>query len=679
MEEDSIRRHGDGERSASLSAPDVTTQHTHAKETPRGRYLVALSLAAIGVVYGDIGTSPLYAVRECFHGEHGVPVSAGNVLGVLSLIFWTVVIVVTLKYHVYVLKADNRGEGGILALMALVHRKVTGRPRRVVLLLGLFGAALLYADGVLTPAISVLGAMEGLEVGHPSFRAYVVPLSVVVLVGLFLFQRRGTAGVGAVFGPVILVWFATLTVMGIHGIAMNPGVLAAVNPVHAVRFFIVNRLAGFLVLGAVFLVATGGEALYADLGHFHERAIQLDWFCVVGPSLLLNYFGQGALVLARPETVDNPFYLLAPSWARYPLLILATMAAIIASQAIISGSFSLTRQAVQLGYFPRLLVRHTSAREIGQIYVPLVNWLLMIATIAVVVGFQNSSNVASAYGVALTATMLITTVLASVVTRRLWGWKLWQSIAVTAVFLTADIAFFGSMIVKLFAGGWFPLAVGALVFTIMTTWYRGRTLLAKQVQENIVPLDDFMDLLGVEPTTRVPGTAVFMTSNPTGTPPALMNNFLHNHTVHEQVLLITVIIEEASRIDDRDRVHVAHVEERLHAHRRALRLHGKSRRRRLARERRHSHAAHRVHDVLPRQRGRAPRGTRGHGPLAHAPVFIPCAERGSSDHVLQHSRTARGGDWLASLDVGTRATACRAPGDRFPHQIADLGGVRLIV
>ena len=536
---------------------DAIAQPAHSgKAAPRGRYLLGLSLAAVGIVYGDIGTSPLYAVHECFLGEHGVGVSVGNVLGVLSLIFWTIVVVVTLKYHVYVLRADNRGEGGILALMALVHGKVAGRARWLVLVLGLFGAALLYADGVLTPAISVLGAIEGLEVDHPTFASYVVPLSVAILVALFFFQKRGTAGVGAVFGPVIVVWFVVIGVLGVRGILLHPGVLAALNPVHAVRFFAANKVTGFLVLGAVFLVATGGEALYADLGHFHERAIQLDWFCVVGPSLMLNYFGQGALVLAKPASVENPFYLLAPGWARLPLLLLATAAAIIASQAIISGSFSLTRQAVQLGYLPRLRIRHTSMREIGQIYVPSVNWLLMLATVAVVVGFRTSSNVAGAYGVALTATMLITTILAYVVTRRLWHWKLWQSLAVTAVFLTADLSFFGSMIVKILAGGWFPLAVGALVFTIMTTWQRGRVLLAEQVRENIVPLEDFLELLTIEPNVRVPGTAVYMTSNPTGTPPALMNTFMHNHTVHERVILLTVVIEEVSRVDDKGRVRV---------------------------------------------------------------------------------------------------------------------------
>ena len=543
--------------SAGPSTTAAPRAHVHDERgAPRGRYLVGLSLAAIGVVYGDIGTSPLYAVRECVRGEHGVGVSAPAVYGVLSLIFWTVVVVVTLKYHVYVLRADNKGEGGILALMALVHGHVKGRARWLVLTLGLFGAALLYADGVLTPAISVLGAMEGLEVGHAGFGQYIVPVSVVILVALFLFQRRGTAGVGAVFGPVIVVWFITLALLGIRGIRMHPGVLAALNPMYAIRFFMANGTAGFLVLGAVFLVATGGEALYADLGHFHERAIQIDWFCLVAPCLLLNYFGQGALVLGNPAAADNPFYLLAPSWGHYPLLLLSTMAAIIASQAIISGAFSLTRQAVQLGYLPRLLIRHTSARQEGQIYVPQVNTLLMFATVAVVVGFKNSSNVASAYGVALTATMLITTLLAFVVTRRLWGWPLWLSLLVTGVFLTGDVAFFSSMIVKLFSGGWFPLAVGALVFLIMNTWWRGKSLLARKIEESLVPLEDFFELMSVEPTTRVPGTAVFMTSNPRGTPFALLNNFLHNHAVHEHVLLLTIQIEELAHVPDDERVEV---------------------------------------------------------------------------------------------------------------------------
>ncbi len=550
-----------GDDSSAVQAAARADEPPHAKAVPRGKYLLGLSLAAVGVVYGDIGTSPLYAVRECFYGSHGVGATAGNVLGVLSLIFWTVVVVVTLKYHVYVLRADNRGEGGILALMALVHGQVKGRAREVVLVLGLFGAALLYADGALTPAISVLGAMEGLDVAGHGFAQYVVPLSVAILVGLFLFQKRGTAGVGAVFGPVIVLWFLTIAVLGVHGILLHPGVLAALNPWYAVKFFLANGWVGFFVLGAVFLVATGGEALYADLGHFHERAIQLDWFSVVAPSLLLNYFGQGALVLSHPAAAKNPFYLLAPSWAQYPLLVLATAAAIIASQAIISGAFSLTRQSVQLGYLPRLLIRHTSAREVGQIYVPQVNWALMVATIAVVVGFGSSSAVASAYGVALTTTMLITTLLAFVVTRRLWGWSLWLSLTVTGLFLVGDVSFFGSMLIKVLAGGWFPLAVAALLLIVMTTWRRGRKLIAGKIQEGVVPLEDFYELMsGVEPTLRVPGTAVFMTSNPTGAPPALMNNFMHNHAVHEQVVLLTIHIEEMAHIDDDQRVTVQTLE-----------------------------------------------------------------------------------------------------------------------
>ena len=546
---------------ASRGTPPPSRTHAHgAREAPRGRYLLGLSLVAVGVVYGDIGTSPLYAIRECIRGEHGVGVSTPAVFGVLSLVFWTIVVVVTLKYHVYVLRADNKGEGGILALMALVHGQVKGRARALVVALGLFGAALLYADGVLTPAISVLGAMEGLEVGHAAFAQYVVPLSVIILIVLFLFQRHGTAGIGAVFGPIMVVWFLVLAVLGVHGILLHPGVLAAVNPVYAIRFFVDHGTVGFLVLGAVFLVATGGEALYADLGHFHERAIQVDWFCLVAPCLLLNYFGQGALVLGNPAAADNPFYLLAPSWGHYPLLLLSTMAAIIASQAIISGAFSLTRQAVQLGYLPRMLIKHTSARQEGQIYVPQVNALLAVATVAVVVGFESSSNVASAYGVALTATMLITTLLAFVVTRRLWHWPLWLSLVVTGVFLTADTAFFGSMIVKLFSGGWFPLAVGALVFLVMTTWRRGRSLLAEKIEESLVPLDDFFELMQVEPTARVPGTAVFMTSNPRGTPPALLHNFLHNHVVHERVLLLTILVEEMAHVRDDERVRVEPLE-----------------------------------------------------------------------------------------------------------------------
>ena len=529
----------------------------HGESTTPRSSLLPLSLAALGVVYGDIGTSPLYAVRECFYGEHGVAVTRANILGALSLIFWALVIVVTLKYHVYVLRADNRGEGGILALTALVRGKVRGRSRWLVIALGLFGAALLYADGILTPAISVLGAVEGLDVASPAFGRFVVPFSVVILIGLFFFQRRGTAGVGAVFGPVMLVWFSTLAVLGVSGILRHPEVLAAVNPLHGLRFFADNGLGGFLVLGAVFLVATGGEALYADLGHFGERPIQLDWFCLVGPALLLNYFGQGALLLSNPEAAHNPFYRLAPAWGRFPLLVLATLAAVIASQAIISGAFSLTRQAVQLGYLPRVEIIHTSATEMGQIYIPGVNWALMAATIAVVVSFRSSSNVASAYGVALTTTMLITTLLAFVVARRIWGWSLWVAGLVTALFLVADLAFFGATMVKVPAGGWFPLVVAAAVLALMTTWQRGRSVLGAKIAQRLVPIEDLVGDVERRSLPRARGTAVYLTGDPAGTPIALLHNLKLNQVVHERNVLLTVQGEEIPYVPANERLEVS--------------------------------------------------------------------------------------------------------------------------
>jgi KUP system potassium uptake protein len=526
-------------------------------ERPRGRYLLTLSLTALGVVYGDIGTSPLYAVRECFFGLRAVPVTRENVLGILSLIFWSLIIVVTAKYHVYVIRAANRGEGGILALMALVRGAVTGRRRQwVVVALGLFGGALLYGDGVITPAITVLGAVEGLNVATPVLSRYVVPFSIAILTGLFLFQRRGTAGVGRVFGPVLLVWFITIATLGIRGILMEPGVLEAVSPVHAVRFFAANRLTAFVVLGAVFLVATGGEALYADLGHFGERPIQLDWFTLVGPSLVLNYFGQGALLLAAPGTVRNPFYQLAPDWALYPLVALATMAAVIASQAIISGAFSLTRQAVQLGYLPRMSIVHTSARKIGQIYVPGVNWALAVATIGVVLAFRTSSGLAHAYGVAVTTTMIVTTALAFVVTRKLWGWPLAASVALTAVFLFVDLAFFTANIMKIQHGGWFPLVVAAVVYTILTTWQRGRAVLRSRLRESAVPLEILLDDIAADPPTRVPGTAVFLTPNVGATPAALVHNLAHNKVLHHQVVFVSVLSEEVPTVGPDHRVAV---------------------------------------------------------------------------------------------------------------------------
>jgi KUP system potassium uptake protein len=527
----------------------------HAREHPHGKRLFLLALTALGVVYGDIGTSPLYSMRECFHGEHAVAPTPANVYGVLSLIFWSLVIVVTLKYHVYVLRADNRGEGGILALMALV-RKALGQRRYgwIFIGMGLFGAALLYGDGVITPAISVLSAVEGLEVATPIFHPYVVPATIAILIGLFLIQRRGTAGIGAIFGPVMLVWFATLAVLGIAGIARHPAVLAAVNPAHAVRFFAQNGGRGFLVLGAVFLVATGGEALYADMGHFGELPIQIDWFSLVGISLLLNYFGQGALLVTDPHASVNPFYRLAPDWALYPLVILATAATVIASQAIISGAFSLTNQAVQLGYLPRVEIVHTSEQEIGQIYIPGINWLLMIATIGLVLGFRTSSHLAAAYGVAVTTTMIITTVLAFVVSRLLWGWSLWLAGLVTAAFLTVDLAFFGANMVKVADGGWFPLLVGAIIYTMMTTWQYGRRDLAKQLARDALPFEKFVARVQPDHPTRVPGTAVFMARDPIATPTALLHNMKHNKVLHQRVVLLTALVEEVPQVPPERRV-----------------------------------------------------------------------------------------------------------------------------
>ncbi len=532
-----------------------------APDEARGRYLFELCLAALGVVYGDIGTSPLYAIRECFHGEHGIHVTHANVLGVLSLIFWSLTLVISIKYLMVVMRADNRGEGGILALMALATHGARGRFRGALLLIGLFGAALLYGDGMITPAISVLSAVEGLEVAAPALASYVAPVTIVILVGLFWFQQRGTAKVGAVFGPVTLIWFLILAVMGAWNIVRHPAVLVALSPTYAVSFLFNEGLHGFLVLGAVFLVVTGGEALYADMGHFGSRPIRLTWFALVLPALLINYFGQGALLLEDPSLASNPFYRMAPSWALYPLIVFSTAATIIASQAVISGAFSLTRQASMLGYWPRVGIEHTSAKEIGQIYIPSINWALMLATIVLVLGFETSSNLAAAYGIAVTTTMLITTLLTFVVARERWGWSLPGVVALTALFLFADLAFFGANFIKIGQGGWFPLVVAGAIFVLMTTWRKGRALLGERIQSQLVPLDDFFELMKVERIVRVPGTAVYMTSNPVGAPPALMQNFLHYRAIHESVVLLTVITEEVPRVDPADRVQVETLQE----------------------------------------------------------------------------------------------------------------------
>ncbi len=521
-----------------------------AHKEPTGRALLVTSLSVLGVVYGDIGTSPLYAFRFCFRGENPVPTTPENILGVLSLIFWSLIVVISVKYLVYVMRADNHGEGGILALLALLDpwRQGKGRRRWLVVILGIFGASLLYGDGMITPAISVLSAIEGLELATPAMVPVVVPITVTILVLLFIFQRRGTGRVGSVFGPVMLFWFSTLAVLGILGIVRRPGVLAAVNPVHGVLFFLKNGWDGFLVLGAVFLVVTGGEALYADMGHFGRRPIRTAWFGLVLPALLLNYFGQGALLLREPQTVVQPFYDLAPRWALYPLVLLATAATVIASQAIISGVFSLTRQAVLLGVLPRVRAVQTSIQKIGQIYIPSVNWMLMTATIVLVVTFQRSSHLEAAYGVAISTTMVITTLLAYVVARERWEWSFLPAAALTVGFLSADLSFFGANILKVKDGGWIPLLVGVSVYTLMTTWKRGRTLLFERTIRTWEPVEGFLKELSRKPPVRVPGTAVFLTGSQNGVPPTLLLQVEHNQVLHEQVILLNVVIENVPRV-----------------------------------------------------------------------------------------------------------------------------------
>jgi KUP system potassium uptake protein len=515
-----------------------------------------MSLGALGVVYGDIGTSPLYAMRECFSGTHPISASTANVLGVLSLIFWSLVVIISIKYLVFVLRADNRGEGGILALMALVRPRVAGKKWTgpVVAAIGIFGAALLYGDGVLTPAISVLSAVEGLSLAAPVFRKLVLPTTIALLAGLFFIQKRGTRKVGAIFGPVTLVWFFVLGLVGLRHVLAEPGVFGAINPLRAFEFLARNRWEGFVTLGTVFLVVTGGEALYADLGHFGKRPIRAAWFVVVLPSLTANYFGQGAFLLKNPGAAANLFYLMVPEWALYPMVALATSATVIASQAVISGVFSLTRQAVQLGYVPRLEISHTSAREIGQIYIPLINWALMAGCIALVVGFGSSSNLAAAYGVAVTTTMVITTLLLFAVERELWGWSLAASLAFTAFFLVIDLAFFGANIIKVAHGGWFPLLVAGAIYTVMTTWRRGRRVLSDRIEKEAMSDELFVMSLLRRPPPRVPGTAVFMDRTRGKIPLALLHNLKHNKVLHFQVILLSVVTEEVPYVPDEEQL-----------------------------------------------------------------------------------------------------------------------------
>jgi len=508
------------------------------------------------VVYGDIGTSPLYAMKECFYGPHAVPVTPENVLGVLSLIFWSLILVISVKYLIFVMRADNRGEGGILALMALIKPREGKRSSWILIAMGLFGAALLYGDGVITPAISVLSAVEGLKVATPAFTPYVIPITIGILVGLFVVQKRGTARIGPIFGPLTLVWFITLFALGLYQFLRYPSVIEALNPIYGAKFFLLNGWRGFMTLGVVFLVVTGGEALYADMGHFGRRPIRLAWFIAVLPALMMNYLGQGALLLREPGVAENLFYRMAPTWGLYPLVILATAATSVASQAVISGAFSLTRQAVQLGYIPRLAIEHTSSREIGQIYIPAINWALMFATIGCVLFFGSSTALASAYGVAVTTTMVITTPLLFMVQRQLWKWSLIPALALSAFFFVIDLSFFGANIIKIADGGWFPLAIAAVIFILMTTWKKGRQILTDRLMKDSLPIELFLQSLERNPPHRVSGTAVFMFRNAAGTPTALLHNLKHNKVIHKRVLLVTVETGETPLVNDSERTTV---------------------------------------------------------------------------------------------------------------------------
>ena len=540
--------------------------------------LAKLALGAIGVVYGDIGTSPLYAVKECVSLPHGVAPLAVNIYGVLSLIFWSITLVVSVKYLIFVMRADNDGEGGVLALMALVARpsesalpadesganRASTRttwsglrsPKTLLIMLGLFGAALLYGDGVITPAISVLSAVEGLEVATSAFSPFVVPITCVILVILFAMQKRGTGGIGAVFGPVTVTWFIFIAAAGLPWIVRHPEILRAMNPLYGARFFMMHRGHGFLVLGSVVLCVTGGEALYADMGHFGTRAIRLAWYTCVFPALLINYFGQGALLLERPEAAANPFYgLVSGAWL-YPMVILATLATVVASQALISGAYSLTRQAVQLGYLPRVTIVHTSGQTEGQIYIPEVNWMLMIACLALVLGFRESSALADAYGIAVTGTMAITSILFYFVARDLWKWGAVRAGALLALFLLFDLSFFVACSVKIAHGGWFPIAVATVVFTVMLTWKKGRTLLSERISADALPLGLFLADIEATKPHRVPGVAVFLSSTRRGTPNVLLHHFKHNKVLHQSVVILSITTDAIPEVPDADKVRI---------------------------------------------------------------------------------------------------------------------------
>lgn len=520
----------------------------------------SMVLAALGVVYGDIGTSPLYTIRECFING-GATTTRDDIFGVLSLIFWALMIVVTIKYVIFVMRADNHGEGGILALTALTLRagKITSRQRSLLIITGLIGAALFYGDGMITPAISVLSALEGLDIATPIFSPYVVPIAIIILLGLFLIQQRGTAQVGALFGPIMALWFFIISVLGIWSIWQAPEVIFSLDPRYGISYFIRNGSNGWLILGAIVLALTGAEALYADMGHFSRHSIRMAWFFLVLPALILNYFGQGALLLREPHLLDNPFYHLVPKWGLYPLVILATVATIIASQAVISGAYSLTKEAIQLEFIPRMRICHTSFATHGQIYLPLVNWSLAFAVILLVAGFASSDKLAAAYGIAVTGTMISTTLLIAVVARHLWKWP-WIIIFVTiSLALIIDLSFFGVNLLKFVEGGWFPLLVGFLMYLFMNTWKKGRARLIAQLAPQSIPVDIFLDSLALDPPLRVPGTAIFMTGRSEGIPRALLHNLQHNHVLHQQVVLLTVLMEEIPLINNTERITIEQI------------------------------------------------------------------------------------------------------------------------
>ncbi|MDR3043195.1 MAG: potassium uptake protein [Desulfovibrio sp.] len=553
--------------------------------------LLPLALAALGVVYGDIGTSPLYAIKECFHGLHALPVTPTNILGVLSLVFWALTVVVTVKYVLFIMRADNDGEGGIFALLALLRdgsrdgaaRQASGnddktpggaaksppapavsRFRRLLPVVGIFGAALLYGDGVITPAISVLSAVEGLEVATEAAAPFVLPITIGVLVGLFMAQRHGTERIGRVFGPVMVVWFAAIAALGIMAALRNPQVFAAISPTYAVRFFMENHLHGMVVLGSVVLCITGGEALYADMGHFGARPIRLSWMAVVFPALMCNYLGQGAVLLADPELSFNPFFALVPRPLLYPMVALSTVATVIASQAMISGVYSLTQQGIQLGFVPRMRIIHTSEETRGQIYLPGVNWLLMIACVGLVLAFRESSRLAGAYGIAVTATMGMTSLLYYAVARQRWGWRAWQAVPLVALFLAFDAAFLSANLLKIMDGGWFTLLLALGIMTLMLTWRDGRAALSVRFAAASVPFGTFLDGVRRTKPLRVPGTAVFMSVNPTGTPLPLLHHYKHNHTLHQTVVLLTIVAEPSPFVPRPDRLVVHNLGEGFH-------------------------------------------------------------------------------------------------------------------